>query len=146
LTGEVTQPPTEIPLEGFADEITHAEWAPGSEQIVFQAFREGDQQAFYLAPRTGGQAKQLFHFQSEQHAAGFGVSPDGAWIAYVAPANDGYLQLFRIPLATTSPGEPKPKQLTFDPANKTQPSYSPDGANIALTVWSYDVQFWTLRL
>ncbi len=144
-TGIVTQPPQEISLEGFADEITHAEWAEGSERIVFQAFRENNQQTFYIAPRTGGRATPLFHFKSEQHVAGFGVSPDGAWIAYVAPANDGYLQLFRIRLAEKSSEEPKPEQLTFDPSNKTQPSYSPDGARIAFTVWSYDVQFWTLK-
>jgi Tol biopolymer transport system component len=145
VTGEVTEPLREIDLEGFADEITHAEWGAGPEQIVFQAFRGGNQQAFYVAPRTGGAATPLFHFQSEQHVAGFSVSPDGAWIAYVAPASDGYLQLFRIPLTAKGPGEPKPQQLTFDPANKTQPAYSPDGTKIALTVWSYDVQFWTLK-
>jgi Tol biopolymer transport system component len=141
LSGAVTQPPREIPLDGFTGEITHAEWLPGSDRIVFQAFRESNQQTFYMVPRTGGRATALFHFKSDQHVAGFSVSPDGARIAYVAPASDGYLQLFHISLAA----KPMPRQLTFDPSNKTQPAYSPDGAKIAFTVWSYDVQFWTLR-
>jgi Tol biopolymer transport system component len=136
-----TEAPREIPIEGFTDEITHAEWAAGSERIVFQAFRHSDQQTIYVMPRTGGRATPVFHFKSEQHVAGFSVSPDGAWIAYVAPASDGYLQLFRIRLAA----QPTPERLTFDPSNKTQPAYSPDGARIALTVWNYDVQFWTIR-
>jgi len=142
LTGAVTQPPREIPLDGFTDEITHAEWLPGSERIVFQAFRENNRQTFYVVPRTGGRATPLFHFLSDQHVAGFGVSPDSARIAYVAPASDGYMQLFEIPLTAN----PAPQQLTFDPSNKTQPAYSPDGTKIALTVWSYDVQFWAVQL
>jgi Tol biopolymer transport system component len=140
LTGVVTRPPREVVLEGFADEITHAEWASGSERIIFQAYRDGNQQTFYLVPRAGGRPTPVFHFKSDQHVAGFSVSPDGTWIAYVAPASDGYLQLFRLRLAANSS-----EQLTFDPSNKTQPSYSPDGARIALTVWSYDAQFWTIN-
>ena len=33
-------------------------------------------------------------------------------------------------------------QLTTDPSNKTQPAFSPDGARVAFTVWSYDAIFW----
>jgi Tol biopolymer transport system component len=149
LTGTVKQPPQVVPLEGFTDEITHAEWAPGSDHIVFQAFREQNQQTFYTVPRTGGRPTPLFHFKSDQHVAGFSVSPDGRWVGYVAPASDGYMQLFRIRLAALNQertnSEQVSEQLTFDPSNKTQPSYSPDGTKIALTVWHYDVQFWTLK-
>jgi Tol biopolymer transport system component len=150
LTGVVKQPPQMVPLEGFTDEITHAEWVPGSDRIIFQAFREHSQQTFYTVPRTGGRPTPLFHFESDQHVAGFGVSPDSRWLGYVAPASDGYMQLFRIRLAALNEEqthlEPvSPEQLTFDPSNKTQPSYSPDGTKIALTVWRYDVQFWTLK-
>jgi Tol biopolymer transport system component len=141
LTGAVTHPPSEIPLDGFTDEITHAEWLPGSDRIVFQAFHDSNQQYFYVVPRTGGRATAILHFASDQHVAGFSISPDGAQIAYVAPASDGYLQLFHISLE----GKPGPLQLTFDPSNKTQPAYSPDGAKIAFTVWSYDIQFWTVK-
>ena len=101
-TGAVARPPQEIPLEGFTDEITHAEWASGSEGVVFQAYREGNQQTFYVVPSTGGRPTPVFHFKSDQHVAGFSVSPDGVWIAYVAPASDGYMQLFRVRLALTA--------------------------------------------
>ncbi len=138
--GAVTQTPQEVFLEGFADDITHAEWDPASERIIFQAYREHNQQTIYAAPRTGGRPTPLFHFKSEQHVAGLSVSPDGAWIAYVAPASDGYLQLFRA-----GGKQFAPEQLTFDPSNKTQPAYSPDGARIALTVWNYNVQFWMIQ-
>jgi len=138
-TGAVTQPPQEIPIPGFNDDITHAEWLAGSGEIVFQAYHGGDQQTFYSVPRAGGKPNALFHFLSDQHVSGFGVSPDGKWIAYVAPAPDGHVQLFRHPL-----GPGAGEQLTFDATNKTQPSYSPDGKRIALAVWSFDVQFWSI--
>jgi Tol biopolymer transport system component len=35
--------------------------------------------------------------------------------------------------------------VTADPSNKTQPAWSPDGRNIALTVWNYDAQFFVIR-
>jgi hypothetical protein len=38
-----------------------------------------------------------------------------------------------------------PLQVTTDPSHKTQPAWSPDGAYIAFTVWSYEAQFWVLR-
>jgi Tol biopolymer transport system component len=138
-TGAVTQPAQEISIPGFTDDITHAEWLPGSGGIVFQAYRDGNKQTFYSVPRTGGRPKVLFQFLSDQRASGFGVSPDGKWIAYVEPAAGGHLQLFRHRLGPAA-GE----QLTFDPTNKTQPSYSPDGTRIALAVWSFDVQFWSI--
>jgi Tol biopolymer transport system component len=138
-TGTVTQAPQEIPIPGFTDDITHAEWLSGTGDIVFQAYHDGNKQTFYSVPRAGGRPKVLFQFLSDQHVSGFGVSPEGKWIAYVAPASGGHLQLFRHRVGSGA-GE----QLTFDPSNKTQPSYSPDGTRIALAVWSFDVQFWSI--
>jgi len=36
-------------------------------------------------------------------------------------------------------------QVTTEPSHKTQPAWSPDGTQIAFTVWSYDAQFWRTR-
>ena len=58
-----------------------------------------------------------------------------------APAPDGYYQIFLKTIGADLPAI----QLTTDPSNKTQPAFSPDGARVAFTVWSYDATFWSFR-
>jgi Tol biopolymer transport system component len=48
-------------------------------------------------------------------------------------------QLFRVP---TTGGDPI--QLTFDATDKTQPSVSADGREIAFTVFHFSTQFWAV--
>jgi len=55
----------------------------------------------------------------------------------IAPATDGHLQVFRVPVAGGTP-----TQLTADPTDKTQPAVSRDGTRVAFTVFSYRMQFW----
>ena len=69
------------------------------------------------------------------------MSPDGRFVAFAAPAPDGFYQIFKKAIA----GESTPIQITSDPSNKTQPAWSPDGARVAFTVWSYDATFWSFK-
>jgi Tol biopolymer transport system component len=137
-TGTVTRPAVPSNLDGYPGEGLHAEWLPGSDRLAVHGWEPPDRHSLLLVPRDGGPAQVVHRWQSEHRIGGLGVSPDGAWAAFPAPAN-GYFQIFRVPLS----GGP-PQQLTVDPGNKTQPSYSPDGRRIALTVWEYQVQFWLL--
>ncbi len=36
------------------------------------------------------------------------------------------------------------EQLTYDPAHKSQPAWSPDGQRLAFTAWRYDAQIWRI--
>ena len=58
----------------------------------------------------------------------------------IAPANDGRMQLFKVPSAGGNPA-----QITFDPSDKTHPSWSPRGDQIAFTVFRYLAHFWLLE-
>ncbi|HEV8600494.1 MAG TPA: hypothetical protein VGQ69_14135 [Gemmatimonadales bacterium] len=137
-SGAVTSPERELGLAGFTGEAVHAEWLPDSRGLAVLAQESVDRHAILLSTRDGGSARTLHRWSSEHLFSGLGVSPDGKYVAFIAPAA-GWFQLFRIPVAGGAP-----RQLTFDPTHKTQPAYSPDGKRIALTVWEYSAQFWRL--
>jgi Tol biopolymer transport system component len=103
-----------------AADVHHAEWLPDSRRIAMLVKEGPGRQLLAIAPRDGG------------------VSPDGRELAFIAPAADGFFQMFAMPVAGGTP----PRQVTTDPSHKTQPAWSPDGGWIAYTVWNYDVQFW----
>ena len=81
----------------------------------------------------------MHRYATEHDFSGLGVSTDGRFVAFAAPAPDGFYQIFKKAIDGNTPAV----QLTSDPSNKTQPAFSPDGARIAFTVWSYDATFWS---
>ena len=138
-TGEITMPQREVPLDVVLGGLAVAEWSPDSEQLVFLSVTEPGRKAIYVVGREGGTPRKIHEFACDQLYSGLSVSPDFQWVAFIAPAPDGYFQVFRVPVTG---GEAK--QLTFDPTDKTHPSYAPDGQRIAFTVFSYQAHFWVL--
>ena len=138
-TGEVVAEPSEIDVPSLDAEISHGEWLPDSQQIVAVVKEGPGRHAIVVLARNGADLRVVRQFASEHDAPGLGVSPNGREVAFIAPAADGFFQVFRMPL---DGGEPR--QVTTDPSNKTQPAWSPDGRRIAFTVWNYDAQLWTI--
>jgi Tol biopolymer transport system component len=136
-TGRLTSPAAAIAVTGVSAEVSHAEWLPDSEHVAVLAKEGPGRHVIYTVSRGGGQAHIVHRFESEHDAPGLAVSPDGRDVAFIAPAPDGFFQVFRMPVAG---GVPAP--VTSDPSHKTQPAWSPDGRQIALTAWSYESQFW----
>ncbi|OLC40067.1 MAG: hypothetical protein AUH43_27325 [Acidobacteria bacterium 13_1_40CM_65_14] len=139
-TGEARGAPTEIDIPSLDAEISHGEWLPDSQQIVAVVKEGPGRHAIVITSPTGADLRVVRQFASEHDAPGLGVSPSGREVAFIAPASDGFFQVFRLPL---DGGEPR--QVTTDPSNKTQPAWSPDGRRLAFTVWNYDAQLWTIR-
>jgi Tol biopolymer transport system component len=138
-TGEVREPQQQVALSEFKGQPLHAEWAPDSGRLFFDSNDGGDRRSLNVVSRAGGRVTRVHAFESEQGFSGIGVSPDGRSIAFVAPAKDGYYQIFVVPSTGGAP-----LQVTSDSTHKTQPSFSPDGKTIALTVWRYEELFFAL--
>ena len=135
--GTVTSPAAAIAVTGVSAEVSHAEWLPDSDQLAVLAKEGPGRHVIFTVARDGGQAHVVHRFASEHDAPGLASRRTAAMSAFIAPAPDGFFQVFRMPIAGGTPAAGD-----RDPSHKTQPAWSPDGRQIAFTVWSYDAQFW----
>jgi Tol biopolymer transport system component len=140
-TGEASSELKEIAIEGIDGEMGHAEWLPGSASIIAIAKQAPGRHVIFTLRASGGPAMVVHRLESEHDFSGLGVSSDGRTVAFAAPAPDGYFQIFLKTIGADLPAV----QLTTDPSHKTQPAFSPDGARVAFTVWSYDATFWSFK-
>lgn len=138
-TGAVREPARPVDIAGLDEEVLHAEWFGGSEQIGFSHFESPNVHVLYRVPRGGGPATRIHRYTSTQRSDGFGAGADGAWLVFPAPDANGRLQLMRVESASG-----QVRQITSDSTDKTQPAVSPDGKTIAFTIWRYQAGFYTL--
>jgi Tol biopolymer transport system component len=131
----------EINVTGVTGEMGHAEWMPDSGTVIATAKEGPGRHVIFTVPAGGGRATIVHRYATEHDFSGIGVSTSGRFVAFIAPAPDGFFQIF----VKTIGGPTPPVQLTTDRSHKTQPAFSPDGARVAFTVWSYEAAFWSFN-
>jgi len=140
-TGATTSELREIAVQGIAGEMGHAEWMPSSATVIAIAKEGPGRHVIFTVTASGGRATIVHRINTEHDFPGLGVSSHGRFVAFVAPAPDGFYQIFVKAIGASTP----PVQLTTDPSHKTQPTFSPDGSRVAFTVWSYTATFWSFK-
>lgn len=140
-TGAVTSELREIAVDGITGEMGHGEWMPDSGSVIAIAKESPGRHVIFTVPASGGRAVVVHRVHTEHDFPGLGVSTDGRRVAFVAPAGDGFFQIF----VKTLTGNAPPVQLTTDPSHKTQPAFAPDNTRVAFTVWSYEAAFWSFK-
>jgi len=140
-SGSITSEILEVRADGVEGDVTHAEWLGGNATVVGVAKEGPGRHAIFTLPVVGGKATIVHRYATEHDFSGLGASADGRWVAFAAPANDGFYQIFKKAIDGNAPAV----QLTNDPSNKTQPAFSPDGTRVAFTIWSYDAAFWSFN-
>ena len=140
-SGATTSELREIRTENFDAGISHGEWL-GNNSVIAVAKEGPGRHVIITLPVAGGAARIVHRYATEHDFSGLGASSDGKFVAFAAPAPDGFYQIFKKAIDGNTPAV----QLTSDPSNKTQPAFSPDGARIAFTVWSYDATFWSFSV
>jgi WD40 repeat protein len=139
-SGATTSELREIRADGFEPEMGHGEWL-GNDRVIAVAKEGPGRHVILTLPVAGGVPRIVHRYATEHDFSGLAVSPGGKFVAFAAPAPDGYYQIFTKGIEDGSSA----LQITSDRSHKTQPAWSPGGARIAFTVWSYDATFWSFN-
>ncbi len=94
-SGSITSEMREVRAEGIDGDITHAEWLGGSSTVVGVAKEGPGRHVIFTLPVAGGRATIVHRYATEHDFSGLGASADGKWVAFAAPATDGFYQIFK---------------------------------------------------
>lgn len=106
------------------------DWVPDGSGVVYAAEDGG----LWLQAATGGPARQLVGGGGGRCAAP-AVAPDGSCVAYVVDTRD-------VAVVPLRPGGPWPVRLSGDADFALDPTWSPEGAEVAWHEWSVPAMAW----
>ena len=129
-TGRAVAGPVRVPLDGFEGYAMGARFSPDGERLAFygRSFEDG-RVTVYTVPAGGGTPKAVVSFVNGEPYSAPEWSADGASLFY--SRNDGFgpFQVWRVDISTGAT-----EQVTTGVLGALQPSVSPDGRTLAVTM------------
>ncbi len=129
-TGRAAGDPVRVPLDGFRGSAMGARFSPDGERLAFYGrSREDGRVTVYTVPAAGGTPAAVISFASGEPYSAPEWSADGASLFY--SRNDGFgpFQVWRVDILTGAT-----EQVTTGVLGALQPSVSPDGRTLAVTM------------
>ncbi|MYA07915.1 MAG: hypothetical protein F4060_11995 [Holophagales bacterium] len=129
-TGLAIGDPVRVPLDGFQGYAMGARFSPDGERLAFygRSFEDG-RVTVYTVPAAGGTPTAVLSFVNGEPYSAPEWSADGAALFY--SRNDGFgpFQVWRVDIPTGAT-----EQVTTGTIGALQPSASPDGRTLAVTM------------
>ena len=129
-TGLAAADPVRVPLDGFEGYAMGARFSPDGERLAFygRSFEDG-RVTVYTVPAAGGIPTAVISFANGEPYSAPEWSADGASLFY--SRNDGFgpFQVWRVDIPTGAT-----EQVTTGALGSLQPSVSPDGSTLAVTM------------
>ena len=129
-TGLAVGDPVRVPLDGFEGYAMGARFSPDGERLAFYGRSlEDGRVTVYTVPAAGGTPAAILSFDNGEPYSAPEWSADGAALFY--SRNDGFgpFQVWRVDIATGAT-----EQVTTGVLGALQPSVSPDGRTLAVTM------------
>ena len=140
-TGFAVADPVRVPLDGFRGYAMGARFSPDGERLAFygRSFEDG-RVTVYTVPAAGGTPTAVVSFANGEPYSAPEWSADGASLFY--SRNDGFgpFQVWRVDIPTGAT-----EQVTTGVLGALQPSLSPDGRTLAVTMREAAIEVVALR-
>ena len=129
-TGVAAAGPVRVPLNGFEGYAMGARFSPEGERLAFygRSFEDG-RVTVYTVPSAGGSPTAVVSFTNGEPYSAPEWSADGAALFYSRNDGTGPFQVWRVDIATGAT-----EQVTTGELGALQPSVSPDGRTLAVTI------------
>lgn len=122
--------PVRVPLDGFGGYAMGARFSPDGERLAFYGRSSEDGRVtVYTVPAAGGAPTAVLSFANGEPYSAPEWSADGASLFYSRNDRFGPFQVWRVDIATGAT-----EQVTTGMLGALQPSVSPDGRTLAVTM------------
>ena len=129
-TGHAAADPVRVPLDGFQGYAMGARFSPDGERLAFYGrSREDGRVTVYTVTAAGGAPTAVLSFANGEPYSAPEWSADGASLFYSRNDRFGPFQVWRVDIPTGTT-----EQVTTGALGALQPSVSPDGRTLAVTM------------